>query len=452
MNVPDLWCYAAACGVMNWVVPFSKSKLAHEVPVDTFGVFATVERGAEVLHGCQGHWSLTSTLTPDELVETCKSVSHKASFEDPRNLPHLQTDVSATLTLSFMLITDESNYNPEKHGLIATTTSGESATYLPGVFGRDVQFGGVRESLVRDKLRFNGDMEEVRFVKYRTVRMSYRLVALLSPDGPVPRLLGCQALRMFAYLPALKLFDHDPSDGVRSAGILYFLANVLQCCKRAVGKDVAEGAQAWLDAWSERFYERTTESVQRDGFILRALVKCPLLTFSTEAPFRVQLEAALENPKLDPTFVRPQAVLALCDAGASQVRFNELIAHRYRRGPMPSSMDVFEIYRLNWDIQALRACMWYEDVARASEWVLRWANQHVDTFGTLEPNVLSCAFECVRNIGLSESSSSLLLLEWMLASELQRRCVIEQEAITYPFSTGGARLDVTAHVINGWLV
>lgn len=451
---------------MEWTVPFNTRLLGEALlsfAPDVFGIFATIERGAQVVHGCQGEWSLPEgPKSGEEWVFVCKDVAKRAARHDSRNRDNLRKDVSATLTLSFMLKSsvtevkgDESKgegFDPVTFGLIAVGPNGERATYLPGVFPSTSPWSYVRDSLVREKLGYTGDIDTVRFMQYRTVTMGYRLVALLGhEDAAVPRMLACQSLRMFASPAALQVFEFDPQDYVRHAGTLYFLANLLQCCGATVDADVRLRAQAWLEAWAQRFHRRDVESVQRDGFLLRASVKSPLL-FTTEAPFRVTLEAALENPKLDPMFVRPQAVLALADASVVQVRFIESIAKRYRKASVPASLPVDEIFRLNWDIQALRVCLWKDDLKIVARWLLSWANEHVLSFDSLETNVLACAFEAVRNLNMGESDASLLLSEWLLADVLQRsRCSIEGEALVYRLLSGSTRLDMTAHVVNGWL-
>jgi len=419
--------------------------LEEYVPQNCFGVFSSIRRPNGGIHGCIGYWTSDfRELSPAGVIDHLQMVSARSVYDDPRrlNFSALEKDPLTQIELDFMMTPlskleqkDFLSYNNEQLGLIVQTKNGlKKATYLPGVFPQSMDWENISKSLKR-KAGIS-EQEDATFFSYRITQAKQTYADLLT-DGILcylkvfnvtRRLLdtASQALKYpLAYsVTAANTLTWNSTDEVRNVSMM---VDILEYGKRY---------PKIMRQYEREFIENKIESAKL------TLTSVQALSFVASSEDCTVLGKRFQSAERD--FEAPQIAIGLKMAGCNGIISTEMLNAVFKFSAVDS------IFRINWVMKAM-AC--YRKMSGLTSEQQKILNRKIDEIilrkQNENTNVLAVAFEA---LGLyyqffKDSQGNCFVKLFELFMELEKR----QNKIFYTFLDGTARIDITGHVLSGFL-
>ena len=262
-------------------------------PPHVFGVFVGIERSAHdtlpyfpfKVHGCIGYWEEQyQALSDEEISSHLVQVAKEAAQKDQRRQSFtrsLYVDVLATYKVYLMMqplymVNSETGYiqgtnsifNNEEYGLIVQN-QGQRATYLPGVFSRDLPWNNLKSSLVH-KAAIDSSGSSSQFLAYKCLIYSSTLLDYYAL--PLVQFMN----RNYGQFVPYSWNSHtnevvrDPEQDVRNIGTMLDLLQ-LHDLDYPVSQDVLAGIQRNVQFYLNVF----PTSRQAQAFLLLVCQKMP---------------------------------------------------------------------------------------------------------------------------------------------------------------------------------
>ena len=413
------------------------------VPQNCFGVFSSIRRPNGGIHGCIGYWTSNfRELSPAEVIDHLQMVSARSVYDDTRrlNFSALEKDPLTQIELDFMMTPiselrqkDFLSYNNEQLGLIVQTRNGlKKATYLPGVFPQSIDWENISESLKR-KAGIS-EREDVIFYTYRITQAKQTYADILT-DGilcylevfNVTRRLLDTALPDLKFplaysVTAVNTLTWNSTDEVRNVSMM---ADILEYGKRY---------PKIIRQYERELIENKIESAKP------TLTSVQALSFVASSEDCTVLKKRFGSAERD--FEAPQIAIGLRMAGCGWLA--EMLDPVFKFSAGDS------IFRINWVMKAMACYSKMPELTSEQQKILyRKIDEILLRKQNENTNVLAVAFEA---LGLyyrffKDSQGNTLAKLFELFVELEKR----QKEIFYTFLDGTARIDITGHVLSGFL-
>jgi hypothetical protein len=425
-----------------------------QVPLQSFGVFVTARRVSHDIHGCIGYWTHDyREERRDILLEKACEVGYKAFWEDSRR-NSFQRDIlkepDAVCEVDFMMLPilpidsmtgklshTGKQFENSTHGVLVEGLDGKRATYLPGVFPKSA-WKPLKYSLL-DK----ADTLVGRFYAYTIRKVKIPIGSFC--DSPAvafclkdtfKRMLFQHARKSYPFFPmhlTNGTFTYDKEEEVRNTGLL---ADLVEAFQAGVPFNKAQ----------EIYLTRIIGATQR--MPLSDQAKALLLPCLSAMGYRTEYLCRELVSKVEREEVEGEIVLGIAKGGCKYLLlpYRKVLLKRY---PLEGPDAIFQI---NWDCQALVAIgqkPFPKSVLDSLVSVLRTIQPGPDTF----TNVMAVCWEAIQTVYphcsvyfQKQLDNYRLSICWFL----QQR-VDELYPTVYTMLQGDARLDITSHVLGGWI-
>lgn len=454
------------------------------------------------VQGCMGHWNQDfegyqkGQLSASKMVSMVNTIKNNDSRygyfrERPLSNDH-QAYVTVTLMLSPKYPIDNSTGlvyntpNPEKfnnqdYGIISQFGQ-QRATYLPNVFPKE-DFLEIKKNLLEKAGLSNNTEEKINFYAYdcciydclliqrvpsihRTLVNSDRKKKSVSKQSfkkKNQRLLFNNFLsfinkyygEMVPYLvnSNFKIIV-DPNQDVRNLATIYDILQVSQISK-SLDPGIYIKLKNNLDFYTYRYLENPDSMRQSSSFLMLALSALdPVKNQDMIKIISGKLLSQLD--KMERNFELGECLIALTKINPSS---KETFIH-YQQQMMDTcpNHDINDIFRINWDSKFLYA-LWRQKLRTYSELhqhafiLFIQVSDKIESIlvESMETNYWAVTFECLCSLLplLSEQEKEIIEFLKKLLDLLNSR---QNKTISlFKFTTGEARVDITGHILNGYI-
>ena len=431
------------CVILD-IVPFIELHTLYVEDDTFFGVFVTITRSDNDIHGCQGFYDHDlQNQSSSVLLKSMQRVAHSAVRDErAHSLPLLYTDGFASVTVSFMYrpetLTNE--FDPKTDGILVKHRS-QTATYLPDVFDSRTSLRSIKQSLLKKAgIRGSSSSRDSRvFYKYSTRCYTSRLNALLFSNTTYVSTLFTNIGSFFdRYYTTTDTPLHihgnrvstDTNDTVRTVSIDVDLYKYSVTNTRV---------RRLLEHKIQQYYDRfKTYDKQALSFLLYQT--------HTKRPFVCEyVNSITSSMNTEHVFAYPEILLSLCKNCETCKKTETLLLVTEFFEQRPN-----DIFNLNWIIQLFVTCfvndydnVYYTDLVNAYVRLGETMTRKSET------NELAVMFECgcylLRTVVRKTPVHNVVFKLFVL---LQHRYSVRYGV--YMFKDTTARLDITFHVLNGF--
>jgi AMMECR1 domain-containing protein len=403
-----------------------------KLPIDAFGIFTTIRQSHKLdkwpydIHGCIGNWDNNfNALTQKDLYHTLLRVSNDAMFNDNRKdyFPDIKLDPESYIELDFMLNPvypiDKNNgmmknklFNNKEYGIIIQNNN-KRATYLPDVFPNE-SWTNILES-IKNKAGISSDFS---VYAYKIKQIKTTFMSLLTE-----KLFGLYNIYKFAKLlfetmkPELKypiiyegsynVYKWNQDDQVRNISILMDLIKYTKILPIITNK-------------KNIIMEKITYILNNIN-----LYSSQALSFLGELAGKEYCKKLLlDLPNSERDFAYNEIIIGLKKANCGLEWMN------------PTFTLKDSIFKINWIIQVYAS---YKKII--SKELFNIFLQKIDEIIEYETNYIAVAFEAFCFIYKHYPNNKIFLL----LCELEKR-----KNFFYEFLDKSYRIDITAHVMNGY--
>jgi AMMECR1 domain-containing protein len=439
------------------------------IPENVFGVFSTIRRGEPIprepidIHGCIGYWEKNfNTMTKHDVYLNMLQVSYDSLWSDNRreSFPPIETDPESLLELDFMMnpiypidkqtgrITISTfkkvTFSNNVYGIIIQSKDKkQKATYLPNVF-KNISWDEIIFSI---KQKAHIAFEDYDVYAYKIKQVKARFIDMLTRESfcfisiyHFSRLLlenMDTSLRFpFVYLFTNGRLERNTEDDVRNISTLSDVYKYIHLFpilrkKYRLQSDFLQKKVLEIMKNTRSF---SSQSLSFLGYLYS--------NSSKKNPFKKLFCEKLTRDfsSADKEFAQPQIIIGLNEAGChvplDGFPYNTL-----------NSKD--SLFKINWVIQAMvsldeklpRAWLMQLDIVKKIELLLR--NPETET------NYLAVAFEMMCFVYASTNDTYWWKPLFALFYELEKRKTCHN--ILYAFLNETARIDITGHILNGFI-
>ena len=463
MSVSNFLSLAIETALIGKVVRTTKNFVLES---DYFGEFVSVERQKKI-NGCIGYWDENyNVLDKKTLIEKVAQSSYSATWTDSRHKDFnksIYTELNTEYKIYFMYgatLFNESevvgdSFDNTIYGIIVSDSQNR-ATFLPEVYP-EAGWNYIKGQLL-DKAGISES--NYKFYKYQTHTISCTLLDyLLLPTvsffntnyrDTIPYSVGAngqittdvtQCVRNVSSIYTLLLID---SVGYK------FNANVLKNIRNEIDYYTSNIVQQNGEYQCKAFLLLVLNKMNIDGNIVKYLVK--------------QLYTITHN--LEPVFELGQVLLALCDVNPIIPRLEKEFENikKHNEPKHTNSIKLDDIFRLNWHVQFL--CCWIKHVdprAEASDnpaiFVINTIEDQINYIfakmhsTTIETNYEAVMYEAITSIYYIKNKYKMdtKKIEKIIQELFIRLNLKADQNGLYKFTEGSARIDITSHVIGGYL-
>ena len=430
---------------------------------DYFGVFVTIRRAHRLgtwpddIHGCIGHWHPSyEALSPEELMSHALDVGSRAMWEDSRRhrFDHfVDRDPDTWLELDLMrrplypvrsdtgLISLGRNrtvpFTNDTYGLIVQHSDGARATYLPHVFDPSMPWVELRDHLI-SKAGIT-DHSGITFYAYEITQYKRQLHHVLDANRVgatvtrdyVRRLMDEKNdQRRYPFLYQVNQKGRRQFEEHEEVRNLSTLMGLLRYDDAYGGGLLRPEEREWLrrrcdSVLSSQIQTLSPQALSFAGYVVQKYVP------AQQGIFCQRLLQAL--PHAEPEFERGEILLGLHAAGCKGADTTGLDVH-----------DGDSIFKMNWTVQAMIA--WGKSVTASQRSALLSAAASLGA--EAETNQLAVAWEALAAVYSVSREKAVKDLLFALFFHLERRRTADG---FYAFLRGDARIDITDHVLRGYL-
>lgn len=470
------------------------SKISTPKMDDLFGVFVTVHRFTrlrdwpEDIHGCIGYWdpqykTLSSQMIYDKIMTTSKD----AMFSDSRRsyFPPIENDPTSRIEISLMkqplykitnagIIEDLGiSFDNNKFGLIVDDSRGHRATYLPKVF-ENVDWKTIKTS-VESKAGVNSSSNTSNvYYAYKTKTVDREIFALLF--DPVysdkiqhyPR----KMIQLFQQMIDQNLDGSKIPFMIDGKGII--TSNQLEVIRNSsvISVYMHNKKRKLNKVLREYFYESliNSQNEQEIANILTLFIEIGEDIEDVEN-MKGYVSRIYKKIKLyggDKVFERPQIIIALIKYYSKMGLSSELkkVVNLAMSdfGLITNNLkgELNDVFMLNWYSKLLKDILLVGDKNIYNHAIILM-NTFLDIYRSdqninnkTETNYLAVTFEGMMSLVyiLSKLKKREYLngisLAFKVFLELMKR--YDPRMGVFKFLSGESRLDITCHVLNGFLV
>jgi hypothetical protein len=455
---------------------YEDNEIIKLLPKNAFGIFTSIKRNKKLnvfpvdIHGCIGYWDPNFyKLSQTNLYENMLRVSYDALWNDERRhsfeIP-IEKDPYSHLELDFML---EPFYEIDKSsGLIPSLknisfdnnifgiiiqsrnkSNVRKATYLPGVFS-SISFHDIIKS-IKKKAKINNNNENYDIFAYKIKKITRTFIELLGTpciDISIKRFLKFitssnhykeKEKYFFVYFYKNNKFSWNSDEDVRNISLLADILKYSILFPKVVNKKIINKIVKKIIHILENLNNYSSQSLSFLGNFIKLYINSKNKFSKNKFSKKLLNELKFGNP--DPEFATPEIIIGLKKANIS---VNNNILNTY----LKEISDFDSIFKLNWLIQLL-----YAYTINPSEEIINILVNKIITITnnifTYETNYLAVAFESLCFLQNFKSTEEITTLLFQLFYELEKRKVYDN--ILYGFLNKSARIDITTHVLNGFV-
>lgn len=481
-NPEDILLEMTILAGLGFNLPIEDKKILNVIPDNTFGVFVTVRRNNIIdnydIHGCIGNWDNNlKKISAEKLYEMSKSVSYSATWEDSRaktmnNIKSILQDGNTIYELDFMLqpvldidpntgvISNGDKFDNNKYGLIYNKGS-VRATYLPHVFP-DSTWDNIKDRLIdksKNTSNYNDDKssQNYSFKSYTIKQIKTDLFTFITKLKYVSnQFIKWIQNNYGGSIPYIRSTSNkiirDENQYVRNVAtindILQFKNKLSTTVLEKKEAEVLEKMEADLTKYYKIFNEDKLSMRQASSFLLIAK--------PNYLDIKEYLFSQLDN--LEPKFERGEVLISLLYVSRNQnenEEMNKQLESMNNTIKEKLKLEIDDIFELNWHSKFAFACFKTKfknkkELAKYSNLLYNKINNifSYDNLDNLQTNYLAVFFEALSSLyHLLESNANIKHMITILFCKLMKRF----ENGLFKFTDGSARLDITGHVLNGFL-
>ena len=430
----------------------NKNAIIKYFPKNVFGIFSTIRRFNKLktypndIHGCIGYWDTNfNTLNKQTLYNELLNVSHDSVWSDERRhyFPTLETDPNTLLELDFMMnpiykinktngiiIKLNTPFTNKIYGIIIQSKD-KQATYLPNVFP-NISWKNIVISI---KNKANIITDDFDLYAYKIIQIKSTFNALLTGE-----LFAYNSIHNFSRLlldnikPSIKFpfiyscnnsFEWNKTDSVRNISVL---SDIFKYCH--IYPNIATKSE--IIFMKNRILNIVQNIDQYDSQSLSFLGYFYKIYNINHNAYCKKLLSDL--PFSEKEFERQEIIIGLNHANCN-IPFTTLTYN----------LDD-SIFKMNWVIQAIIS---YNKVPSSNliNILERKILNMIDNIKSVETNELAVSFEALSFVYSATQILSPLLFQLFFELEQRKNCV----NALYSFLDNSARVDITCHILNGFI-
>ncbi len=498
MSMDLLGLYVMYYALFGRKLPIKQEKAFSALPKKgAFGAFTTIRRHNTIpefpkdIHGCIGYWDpLFQELSRDTLFSHLLEVSYDAVWSDDRRhaFPSLATDPFTKVEMDIMMrplyridpvtgrVEDTGKvFDNQEFGIILQTVERgggrnrggkrrltqkghrrtgtgtakrqrggrKRATYLPKVF-ENMPWTELLAS-IKEKAGISSEPFEVYAYRIHQVVVSFsdffrgriselfRDISVRSVTTWLFSVMKVESRYLFPYSGSEQgKLTWNETEEVRSIALLGDMYTYMTRYPAVGTVKQKEQLVRVLRSVLQNMDNVSPQALAFLGHILSPLSMKP-------GPFCKRLEKGLEEAEEE--FERPERLIGMRRAGCTM-------------GPTSSGKLSFgpknSIFAMNWRIQALLRTGQGVPPLLLSRFLSHVKGMISAGLASIETNEIAVAFEAMCYVTQVTETAKLVEVFFPLFMELEKRRT-GAEGKFYAFLDGGYRVDITTHVLNGWL-
>lgn len=449
--------------------PIGENIVKIPAPRNTFGIFTTIRRSKKLnswpidIHGCIGYWD-NIELSSDNIKNHLMDVSLSAMYNDNRSnyFPPIETDLESIVELDFMIlpllsvdnetgiISNGKLFNNKKWGLIVTQNN-KKATYLPNVFPNST-WTEIKDSLI-EKANIK-NKTYIQFQAYEIKQISIKLSHILKSKCCYGLWLQDNFTNLVNnYITNKKQIPYtitdkniiisNNDDVVRNLSVLELLIYSRIPYKLYVKNYIKKYIKYLLQNIDN------LDNLELSG-ILSIITKLKnIISLDLLNNLIIRLKKNVINAER--IFERGQIILALLPYSSLYERKKWILL--YMNEPI-RKYKLNDCFQLNWDCQVISKLNHIGLFNRYYNYIIELfinINNEIEN-DLLETNQLAVLFECIMSFYKSnliniDNIDNIRMLGYKILNKLMKR----YKNNVFYFTNNNARLDITTHVINGFL-
>jgi len=455
----------------------NEAKFMTVLPQNVFGIFSTIRRNRKLtsfpvdIHGCIGYWDPNfKTLEKPILLNKLLQVSYDSVWNDDRRqyFPPIETEPSSSLELEFMLnpiyrieattgriLELNTMFNNRDFGIIIQTKDRkQKATYLPNVFPRI----SWKQLVISIKSKANITSDDFDVFAYKIVQFKQTFLALLTEKYLMYSIVSKYSNLLiksmkpkfqfpFCYSCSNNRLEWNSNDDVRNIATLGQIFKLIHVFPEFASVNEINIIKQKVLAVLQNINRYSSQSLSFLGFATR------ILKINKEPFYRKLLH---DLPSAEAEFEKPEIIIGLNEASYSfklkESRFNE--SFKLYDAKINNSLKfnglTFDsndsIFKMNWTIQAIISA----GKIPSKQLILILENKVDELLHSkqrVETNYLAVAFEALCFVAVRKGILMNKIFELFFELEKRKSC---QDAL-YSFLDKTARVDITGHVINGFI-
>lgn len=435
--------------------------IKQQINDNIFGVFVSVERYPKLLsfpfdiHGCIGYWDKNfKPMNLESIIEKLDQVAYDATWKDERKKyfkRSIYLDILSKYKIYYMLLplqlvdvdtgimSNGQTFSNDNYGLIVQ--NGHAATYLPGVM-QSTSWINFRNSLINKAQTTTTDLN-ISFYAYDTIIESKSIVNYLL--DPIIDFINNNYGDFIPYDITGTTINRDKNQNVRNLATIYDLLRMHQYGYK-FDDIVIKNMHSNLE-----FYSENKNDPQSNGYIA-LLYNIIGKNNALVSQIINELVNNVNNGTLEKDFALGNVLMVLAIlAPHLQPMFDSMIEKFMEEQENGYTLD--NIFRYNWHAKFINAIQPTTDlVRRYAKQLVRKLIELVKLFGpTTETNYLAVAFEALTSLYKLVTNSEQLLIEPIISHLMIELTYRRNMNGLYEFLNGTARLDITGHIIIGYL-
>lgn len=433
---------------------------------ECFGVFVSIKRGHKLItypydiYGCLGYWNkdykpISVQIMYDKLNELFTNILNK---QDSRSLSFptpIESDSQSEIELYFMMLPlepinlsvnsiTEFDNTESGSGLIVKNNSGNTATFLPGVFNNEKQWNEISKQLKEKAGIFDNT---AKFVSYKAHIYKKKIIDIINSYtfSKFVTFINNKYTTFVPYETIQNQINIDETQIIRNLAVMKTLLDINNYSSLKLNQSVITNIESNISFYTNEIKNNDYQSLAN------------LLLLKNKDNICEILANSLTRKDIDYNFELGQILITMkkvCNIDIS--KYILLMFEQLRNIQSKSkTLDINIIFRLNWQTQALLSQKANEiskpHIKLITDILIKWINKYKHKLKLLETNYIAVCFECLCYLCFYYKSNyykslydSLLLLFVILQNRQDNNGL-------YKFNNGNSRLDITSHIINGIL-